>query len=113
MTEPQKVTLTHPVIIGGREVKEVAFDRPKAKRMALMARMDGIRTSAPIGADGQPELSKDQEVEITFLMIRAVTGWTDDEVGEIDLFDDFPVIGEAAARFLESIAPQAPDAGGA
>lgn len=111
MTEPHKVTLTHPVNFGGREVKEVVFDRPKAKRMALMARMDGIRASAPIGADGQPQLSKDQEVEITFLIIRAVTGWTEDEVGEIDMFDDFPAVGEAAARFLESIAPQAQAAG--
>lgn len=113
MTEPHKVTLTHPVIVGGREVTEIAFDRPKAKRMALIAKMEAIRSDAQISDEEQPELSKNQEVEITFLMIRAVTGWTDDEVGEIDLFDDFPVVGEAAARFLESIAPQAPVAGGA
>lgn len=113
MTEPNKVTLTHPVIVGGREVNEVVFQRPKAKRMALLAQMDGIRAAAPVGADGKPVLSKDQEVEITFLMIRAVTGWSDDDVGEIDLFDDFPVVGDAAASFLESIAPQQPDAGAA
>ena len=110
MTAPNKVTLTHPITIGAREISEIAFERPKAKRMALLARIEQLRPAVTDGAEAPP-MSKEAEVEVSYLMVRVVTGWTDDEVDEIDLIDDFPRVVEAAADFLESIGSVAPTSG--
>ena len=112
MTAPNKVTLTHPVTIGGREISEIVFERPKAKRMALLARIEALRPAAPEGQEAPP-MSKEAEVEVSYLMVQVVTGWADDEVDEIDLIDDFPRVVEAAADFLEGIGGRAAPTGAA
>ncbi len=112
MTAPNKVTLTHPVTIGGREISEIAFERPKARRMALLARIEALRSAVPDGGEAAP-MSKEAEVEVSYLMVRVVTGWTDEDVDEIDLIDDFPRVVEAAADFLESIGSVAQTSGAA
>lgn len=96
-----EIVLTYPITVGGKEVSTVKLRRPKARDMPLLAEVKGIEDRA-----GDAGISEEDALRANSLMIRAVTGLSGDDLGEVDLFDDLPRLTEAASDFLESIAPQ-------
>lgn len=102
------ITLAYPITVGGETITEVIFRRPKAKDMRLIARVEALRGDIEKGT-GQ---GAEAEAEAALLLIRAVSGLSEAEVEELDLFDDIPTLSEEAGSFLEAIAPEAPKAGG-
>lgn len=99
------LALSFPVTVAGKEITEAVFRRPKGRDMRLLARLQELEPE-----EGQAAASEAQS-EATSLIIRAVTGWGPEVVDEIDLLEDIPRLAEAAADFLESIAPPAQASG--
>ncbi len=95
------VQLAYPVETAGDPITEIVFRRPKAKDMALIAKVEALRADIETGGD------RAAETEAALLLIRALSGQPEDVVAEIDLFADLPRLAEEAGGFLEAITPEA------
>jgi hypothetical protein len=102
------IPLRHPFEIAGKTFTEVVFRRPKARDMALLARLEEIERTKVEGGEPSPA---DQAEGVT-LLLRAVSGLPQEVIEEIDLLEDIPTLSEEAAGFLEGIAPPAQASGG-
>lgn len=96
------IPLSFPVVFGGQTISEVVFRRPKGRDMKLLARLGDISDGGE-GEEAKPAAI--DEAEVSALMIRATTGISEEVFDELDLMEDIPRLTEAAADFLESIAP--------
>jgi hypothetical protein len=74
------IQLAHPFEVGGKTISEVTFRRPKARDMALIADLERIEAAKDTGS-----ITRAQEMEASFLTIRAVTGLPVETVEELDL----------------------------
>jgi hypothetical protein len=89
------IELAFPFETGGKTVSAVTIRRPKGKDIRAM---DALRESGK------------SEMEQSFLMATALTGMTDEEVGELDA-EDFQAVAEGIASFFEKAEGQ--ESGGA